>query len=71
MTLWNDNWKFWEETDAFALVWAVPEDARTISLPHDAMLERSPRADSPNGGDTGFRDGGSCLLFYLLFPWST
>ena len=67
MTLWNDNWKFWEETDAFSLVWSVPEDARTITLPHDAMLERSPRGDSPNGGDTGFRDGGSYVYVKSFF----
>lgn len=56
---WNDGWLFWEETDAFSLVWSVPEQARAVTLPHDAMLERVPRPDSPNGGDTGFRDGGS------------
>lgn len=57
--LWNGGWKFWEETDAFALAWSVPEQAREVTLPHDAMLERPARPDSPNGGDTGFRDGGS------------
>ncbi|MBE7018077.1 MAG: glycoside hydrolase family 2 protein [Ruminococcaceae bacterium] len=58
-TKWNDGWKFWEEKDAFSLVWNVPENARDICLPHDAMMEVSPRPDSVNGGDTGFRDGGS------------
>ena len=57
--LWNDNWKFWEEVNAFALVWSVPEDARDITLPHDAMRENTPRPDSPNGGDAGYRDGGN------------
>ena len=57
--LWNTGWKFWEDVDAFALVWNVPEKARDITLPHDAMLERTPRSDSPNGGDTGYRDGGN------------
>ena len=57
--LWNNHWKFWEDVDAFALVWNVPENARNITLPHDAMLERAPRGDSPNGNDTGFRDGGN------------
>ena len=57
--LWTDHWKFWEDVDAFALVWNVPENARDITLPHDAMLERAPRSDSPNGGDTGYRDGGN------------
>lgn len=56
---WNREWKFWEEKDAFALVWSVPEDAETVTLPHDAMRLRTPRPDSPNGGDTAYRDGGS------------
>ncbi len=56
---WNREWKFWEEKDAFALVWSVPEDAEIVTLPHDAMRLRTPRPDSPNGGDTAYRDGGS------------
>lgn len=56
---WNHGWKFWEETDAFSLVWSVPETARVLDLPHDAMLERQSRPESPNGGDTGYRDGGN------------
>ncbi len=57
--LWNEGWKFWNDKDAFALVWNVPDHARTVTLPHDAMLEQPPRPDSPNGGDTGYRDGGN------------
>lgn len=57
--LWNSNWKFWEEKNAFALVWDVPENAREITLPHDAMLENKPHPDCVNGGDTGYRDGGN------------
>ena len=54
---WNDNWKFWVDKDSFALVWDIPEIARDITLPHDAMLEKPAHADSLNGGNTGFRDG--------------
>ena len=54
---WNDTWKFWVNRDSFALVWNVPEDAREIQLPHDAMIEKPVNPDSPNGGNTGFRDG--------------
>ena len=36
---WNDNWKFWSDKDAFALVWNIPENARDVTLPHDAMIE--------------------------------
>lgn len=55
---WNDNWKFWEDKDSFALVWNVPPQARIITLPHDAMIEKKAYAQSPNKGNTGFRDGG-------------
>ena len=64
---WNDNWKFWDEQNAFALVWNVPEHARTITLPHDAMLERTPHPDSPNSNDTGFRDGGNYVYVKQFF----
>ena len=64
---WNENWKFWEEKDAFALVWNVPEQAAQVELPHDAMLLRTPCADSPNGGNTGFRDGGNYVYVKNLF----
>lgn len=54
---WNKNWKFWEDKDSFALVWNIPEIARNITLPHDAMIEKPANPDSLNGGNTGFRDG--------------
>lgn len=66
--LWNDGWKFWEEVNAFSLVWNVPEQARDITLPHDAMLERTPGPESPNKGDCGYRDGGNYVYvkqFYM------
>lgn len=55
---WNENWLYWEDKDSFALVWGIPQEARKVNLPHDAMLERRVYAESPNGGNTGFRDGG-------------
>lgn len=58
---WNTGWKFWEEKDAFALVWSVPESARAVALPHDAMHLRAPSPDSPNGPDTGYLDGGNYI----------
>lgn len=54
---WNDSWKFWLDKDSFALVWDVPEIARDIVLPHDAMIEKPAYPKSLNGGNTGFRDG--------------
>ena len=52
---WNDGWKFWKDRDSFALVWNVPAEARTLSLPPDAMIEDPADPESPNGGNTGFR----------------
>lgn len=66
-TLWNDDWLFWEDKDAFALVWNVPEGAQTISLPHDAMLRKPAAPDSPGGADAAFRFGGS-YVYYKKLP---
>ena len=63
---WNDNWKFWPDKDAFALVWNIPENAREISLPHDAMIENPAHPESPNGGNTGYRDGGNYTYVKML-----
>lgn len=61
--LFNEDWKFWLEKNAFALVWDTPKDARALTLPHDAMIETMSRADSPNKGNTGYHDGG--IYYYL------
>lgn len=53
----NKDWKFWIDRNSFALVWSIPEQARTVDLPHDAMIEQPACEESRNGGDTGFRDG--------------
>ncbi len=63
----NEGWKFWEEVNAFSLVWSVPENARNVILPHDAMLERIARPDSSNGGTTGYRDGGNYVYVKQFF----
>lgn len=63
---WNENWLFWNSKDAFALVWDVPENAKEITLPHDAMIETEAHKDSPNGGSTGFYDGGSYTYVKFL-----
>ncbi|WP_242257843.1 glycoside hydrolase family 2 TIM barrel-domain containing protein [Streptococcus thoraltensis] len=55
--LFNKDWLFWNDGDSFALVWNVPDFARQVTLPHDAMIEEKAYAESPNGGNTGFRDG--------------
>ena len=56
--LLNDNWKFWEVTNSFALNWAPPADAVIVDLPHDAMIEKPQDPDCPSGANTGYRKGG-------------
>ena len=67
---WNKNWKFWEDKDSFALVWNIPEIARNITLPHDAMIEKPANPDSLNGGNTGFRDGDVYTYVKMLHAYS-
>lgn len=62
---WNSGWKFWEDRDAFNLVWNIPEDAEEIDLPHDAILEKPAYVESPNGGNTSYRVGGS-----YVYTWT-
>lgn len=66
-TNWNQDWQFWQEKNAFALVWNVPENAEEVTLPHDAMLLEQPYAESHNAGSTGFRDGGNYVYRKELF----
>ena len=65
-TKWNKDWKFWADKDAFALVWNIPEEARDIALPHDAMIENKAYAESSNGVNTGYRDGGNYTYVKML-----
>lgn len=65
--LFNDNWNFWPETDSFSLQWEIPEDARKVTLPHDAMIENPAYAESLNGGNTGYRDGGIYNYAKMLY----
>ncbi len=37
---------------------AAAEEAKTITLPHDAMIHETPAADCPSGSQTGFYPGG-------------
>ena len=63
---WNEGWQFWPDGDAFALVWSVPENARNVTLPHDAMIESPADPMSPNKGNTGYRSGGNYSYRKLL-----
>ena len=64
---WNQDWKFWEDKDSFALVWNIPENAEHVTLPHDAMIEKPADPDSLNGGNTGFRDGAVYTYVKMLY----
>ena len=66
-TKWNDSWKFWKDKDSFALVWNVPETARDITLPHDAMIEEGADPASPNSGNTGYRNAEIYTYMKTLF----
>ena len=66
--LFNQNWKFWVEKNAFALVWSVPDFAKDVTLPHDAMLESIPYAESPNQGKAAFRDGAPYTYVTYITP---
>ena len=66
--LFNQHWKFWVDKNAFALVWSVPDHAKDVTLPHDAMLEETPYADSPNQGKSAFRDGNPYTYVTYITP---
>lgn len=53
----NNKWKYWIDKDSFSLVWDIPEYAKEVDLPHDAMIETKANPNSLNGSNTGFRDG--------------
>jgi len=60
---WNDSWKVWKESNAFALVSSVPKDAKEVTLPYDAVFHRPQNPDSVNEGKTGFMDGDTFNYF--------
>ncbi len=62
----NHGWKFWNMKNSFALVWDTPDYAKDVTLPHDAMIEVPANPNSPNGGNTGYRDGGVYSYVKLL-----
>lgn len=65
--LFNGGWKFWREENAFALVWSVPETAREVTLPHDAMLE-TPAGPGKGTGASAYREGGAYTYVNYLTP---
>ena len=54
----NKDWYVYQRDDAFSLVTSIPEDAVHTDIPYDAMFHEEQKADSLNGGRTGYFDGG-------------
>ncbi len=47
----------------------MPKETKTVNLPHDFMIETEVRADSVNGANTGYFDGGTATYTkYLEIP---
>lgn len=63
----NDGWKVWRDTNPFELVFRVPEEAMSVTLPYDAMFHESQKEDSVNKGSTGFLDGGAYKYYKEFF----
>ncbi len=55
---WNESWKVWKDKNAFALVFAVPEDAITVDVPYDAVFHTQQDPNCVNAGSVGFLNGG-------------
>lgn len=62
----NEGWKAWKDTDPFELVFRVPDDAREVELPHDAMFHEEQKQGAVNGGFTGNIDAGE-YKYYKRF----
>lgn len=62
----NEGWKVWRDLDPFELVFRVPDDAKEVELPHDAMFHEEQRQESVNGGFTGNIDAGE-YKYYKQF----
>lgn len=63
---WNEDWYFWEMRDSFALLWSIPEEAKKVKLPHDAMLSHRAHGQALPGGNSGYRDGGHFCYAKML-----
>lgn len=67
-TNFNKKWKFWDEKDAFSLNWEIADIAKDVDLPYDAMIYSKAHPESPNMGNTGFRDGGVYQYAKMFTP---
>ena len=68
----NEGWKYWVEKNPFDFSWDIPGDAVDVVLPHDAMIGNTAKADSPNGSNTGYRNGNNYVyskVFLAPVDW--
>ncbi len=63
----NEGWKVWKDLDPFELVFRVPDDAKDVDLPHDAMFEEEQKQGAVNGGFTGNIDAGEYKYYKRFF----
>ena len=63
----NEGWKVWKDLDPFELVFRVPDDAKDVDLPHDAMFEEEQKQGTVNGGFTGNIDAGEYKYYKRFF----
>lgn len=63
----NDGWKVWKDLDPFELVFRVPDDAKEVTLPYDAMFHEEQKQGAVNGGYTGNIDAGEYKYYKRFF----
>lgn len=63
----NQGWKVWKDLDPFELVFRVPDDARRVDLPYDAMFHEEQKQGAVNGGHTGNIDAAEYKYFKRFF----
>ncbi|MDE6203278.1 MAG: glycoside hydrolase family 2 protein, partial [Lachnospiraceae bacterium] len=63
----NDNWKVWKDLDPFELVFHVPDNAKEVNLPYDAMFHEEQKDGAVNGGFTGNIDGAEYKYYKRFF----
>ena len=68
---WNNDWLTWEDFNAFALVFAIPQTALRVDLPFDFSWYKGQNQESINEGRTGSVDGGIYNYYKKLYASSS
>ena len=63
----NEGWKVWKDSDPFELVFRIPDDAKEVELPYDAMFHEAQQHEAVNGGYTGNIDAGEYKYYKRFF----